>query len=784
MKLILLLFPLLAFSYVPADDHTTNTDLIRARNGSVVEMLSPLKGNSFTGLKAMETNAFGEMVESAVTATELNFLDGVTSNVQTQLDGKEDSLPLATNGDLLYYNTVMTALGIGTDGQLLTVSSGLPSWQDPPISTTLDTKGQLQGYSTVNANVGPCTDNQILVFDNLEATGWKCSDLPSTSPTTTAGDLIYNDGGGNASDTRLAVGTDGQLLTVVSGNPAWADAPVSTTLTTKGSLQGFSTVNAEVLVGNDGEFLVADSAQATGLKYTNTLQGKLNPVSDWEDFTPTGTWTTNVTYSGKYRRIGDSLEADIFININGQPDNITLQIDVPLSLSINVNKLASEGAGGSTIKVGDARYLDAGLAQAMGQVGFIDANTLRPILERVIGNNDTTNVTRTLPHTWASGDAIHLQIKIPIAGWNSGIDAVVQNMELTAETANEFNVKIGVGGVVEVDDYDIINGNCALSGTNNENKTCSFNTGIFTEYPLVLATSCSDAGGTGVDTNSAITFLSSSSFRLTTRSLVNVQVDRRTCLRVYKRGVDLNKSQTIVGNFEQIEEVTIPSDETNTNTLSAHIAAGGTVSNENVDWINGNCSFTSNRFQCTPNAGVFSATPNCVASYDGQNTYGADYRYSLSSPTNLQFVVTDKNGGTGGFNLPISIVCSKSNADISDIKGAIINTSTIPRAVREDQYSETEIEWGLWNGQQLYRRCFTNDTLRGVGTFTITTWDSNLNPKNISTYNSNVWYFASRISGSNSQLIFYEASTGGLKIQNAGVYNLQTGVSFCMDYTK
>lgn len=39
--------------------------------------------------------------------------------------------PLTTNGDLVYYNTGTTRLGIGTAGQVLTVSGGLPVWQDP-----------------------------------------------------------------------------------------------------------------------------------------------------------------------------------------------------------------------------------------------------------------------------------------------------------------------------------------------------------------------------------------------------------------------------------------------------------------------------------------------------------------------------------------------------------------------------------------------------------------------------------------------------------------------------
>ena len=44
-------------------------------------------------------------------------------------------------------------------------------------------------------------------------------------PISTAGDLVVGDGTGQAS--RLGVGTDDQVLTVVSGAPAWADGPAS-----------------------------------------------------------------------------------------------------------------------------------------------------------------------------------------------------------------------------------------------------------------------------------------------------------------------------------------------------------------------------------------------------------------------------------------------------------------------------------------------------------------------------------------------------------------------------
>jgi hypothetical protein len=52
-----------------------------------------------------------------------------------------------------------------------------------------------------------------------------------------------------------------------------------------------------------------------------------------------------------------------------------------------------------------------------------------------------------------------------------------------------------------------------------------------------------------------------------------------------------------------------------TNDFSARVSTSGTVSSENVDWINGNCSMSgtsSARATCTFNTSLFSVTPNCT----------------------------------------------------------------------------------------------------------------------------------------------------------------------------
>ena len=69
---------------------------------------------------------------STVSATELGYLDGVSSAIQTQLDAKTAKSTLTTTGDIYYASAANTParLGIGTAGQVLKVNSGAtaPEW--------------------------------------------------------------------------------------------------------------------------------------------------------------------------------------------------------------------------------------------------------------------------------------------------------------------------------------------------------------------------------------------------------------------------------------------------------------------------------------------------------------------------------------------------------------------------------------------------------------------------------------------------------------------------------
>jgi hypothetical protein len=70
---------------------------------------------------------------TSVSATELGYVDGVTSAIQTQLDAKTAKSTLTTTGDIYYASAANTParLGIGSTGNVLTVAGGVPTWATP-----------------------------------------------------------------------------------------------------------------------------------------------------------------------------------------------------------------------------------------------------------------------------------------------------------------------------------------------------------------------------------------------------------------------------------------------------------------------------------------------------------------------------------------------------------------------------------------------------------------------------------------------------------------------------
>ena len=227
---------------------------------------------------------------ASVSATELGFVDGVTSAIQTQMDAKAPSSTAvtltgtqtltnktltspviasvinntltSTTGDIIYASAANTParLGIGSSAQVLTVASGVPSWATPAVSssglvvvkaeTTFTT---VATTTTTFDNVFTSTyDHYIIKFRGNSSTSTELKfQMRSSAPATLTNNyyggrygLGYT-GGSTASQFSGATQWDVQIL----GPNSYGDA---FTININGVGSGSQTVNTEWQSGGAG----------------------------------------------------------------------------------------------------------------------------------------------------------------------------------------------------------------------------------------------------------------------------------------------------------------------------------------------------------------------------------------------------------------------------------------------------------------------------------------------------------------------------------------------------
>jgi len=177
-----------------------------------------LKGNN-TGSTANVTDLTVSQVQTMLSiptsSSPLSLAAGGTGTSAASANAAFDALsPMTTAGDIIYENATPTAarLGIGTTGQVLTVSSGLPAWATPTNTGTV-TSVAMTVPSFLSVSGSPITTSGTLAL-TLSGTALPVANGGTGDTSFTAYAVVC---GGTGSTTALqsiaSVGTSGQVLT-------------------------------------------------------------------------------------------------------------------------------------------------------------------------------------------------------------------------------------------------------------------------------------------------------------------------------------------------------------------------------------------------------------------------------------------------------------------------------------------------------------------------------------------------------------------------------------------
>lgn len=293
---------------------------------------------------------------------------------------------------------VSGANGIGVSGSPITSSGTVALTLGAITPTSVVASGAVSGSNLSGTNTG---DQTITLTGAVTGTGTGsfattyAGTVPATvggtaQTTWTSGDLMYSSATNTLS--KLAIGTTGQVLTVVSGAPAWAAAgggstnyllqPVRAATVANGTLAtayaNGSVVDAVTLVTGDRILLVRQTTQSENGIYTVNATGAPTRAADFTTGAATLTGYIKVTSTNGTVNAGVTWEcittAAITIgttSINFRPAGGVMVSTVPTNLLPN-NAFATSIVLGNAINNGSQSVVLVGGATTVTNGGGSD----------------------------------------------------------------------------------------------------------------------------------------------------------------------------------------------------------------------------------------------------------------------------------------------------------------------------------------------------------------------------------------------------------------------------
>jgi hypothetical protein len=238
------------FNYLNGVTSNIQTQL-DAKQATITGGATTITSSDLTASRALESNGSGKVAVSSVTSTELGYVSGVTSGLQTQIDGKQATITGAatsiTSSDLTS-NKALTSDGSGkvAASSVTSTELGYLSGTTSAVQTQLDAKlvkannlSDVTSTSTARTNLGLGTI-ATQAASNVAITGGTITGMPSPSSGTDVTTKTYVD--------DLVAGLKTRIITRVATT---ANINLSTDLENGDTLDGITLVTGNKILVKD-----------------------------------------------------------------------------------------------------------------------------------------------------------------------------------------------------------------------------------------------------------------------------------------------------------------------------------------------------------------------------------------------------------------------------------------------------------------------------------------------------------------------------------------------------
>ena len=150
---------------------------LASKQDTVVGGASTITEDNLTASRALVSNSSGKVAVSNVTSTELGYLDGVTSNVQTQLNNKLENIPVATSTTLggvkpvAKTSNMTQSVGVDANGALYTAPGGGGTGSGDMLKSVYDPQNKSTDIFKYANDAANARQAKILVDGILEGDG-------------------------------------------------------------------------------------------------------------------------------------------------------------------------------------------------------------------------------------------------------------------------------------------------------------------------------------------------------------------------------------------------------------------------------------------------------------------------------------------------------------------------------------------------------------------------------------------------------------------------------------
>lgn len=173
-------------------------------------------------------------------------------------------------------------------------------------------------------------------------------------------------------------------------------------------------------------------------------------------------------------------------------------------------------------------------------------------------------------------------------------------------------------------------------------------------------------------------------------------------------------SNIIIGQFNGLESCASTLE--CTDTFSAKVSSAGVVSDENVDWINGSCSYSLGSWSCNFSSSIFTVSPNCTAS----SQVNRFVRVNAATSSAVSGITYNDAGVSD--NQAFQIICQKQGADyIGKTAKAVAGDQNVrtPGIIKAVHYSSKISSAGVVSAE--LGEFITGDcTVTSIGIYTCT----------------------------------------------------------------